>query len=73
MSPEPRVSVQAGLDHLADRLDPIIAARLASVLNGLPWRGPEHRDRKLGQDNGANARVGGLGTRRPHLGDSVSR
>lgn len=32
-----RESVRAGLDHLAVRLDPIIAARLATDLNGLPW------------------------------------
>ena len=33
----PRESVRAGLDHLAVRLDPIIAARLAADLNGLTW------------------------------------
>jgi hypothetical protein len=33
----PRQSVRAGLDHLEKRLDPIIAARLADHLNGLPW------------------------------------
>lgn len=33
----PRESVRSGLDHLAVRLDPIIAQRLAADLNGLPW------------------------------------
>lgn len=32
-----RESVQQGLDALASRLDPIIAARLAGTLGGLPW------------------------------------
>ena len=32
-----RLSVGEGLDHLAARLDPIIASRLAGVLGGLPW------------------------------------
>lgn len=32
-----RDSVRNGLDHLAVRLDPIIAARLAVDLKGLPW------------------------------------
>lgn len=30
-------SVQDGLDHLATRLDPLIAGKLATVLNGLSW------------------------------------
>ncbi len=33
----PKLSVSAGLDHLAERLGPIIAARLAGDLGGLPW------------------------------------
>jgi hypothetical protein len=33
----PRESVRSGLDHLAVRLDPIIAQRLAADLNGLAW------------------------------------
>jgi len=33
----PRQSIRAGLDHPESRLDPIIAARLADHLNGLPW------------------------------------
>lgn len=37
MTFNPRLSVSAGLDHLADRLGPIIAARLAKDLGGLPW------------------------------------
>jgi len=34
---EARHSVDKGLHHLAGRLDPIIAARLAPSLGGLPW------------------------------------
>lgn len=34
---DPRLSVSAGLDHLADRLDPIVTARFASDLAGHPW------------------------------------
>ena len=34
---EPRRSVQEGLDHLASRLDPIIADRLSEFLGGLKW------------------------------------
>ncbi len=33
----PKLSVSAGLDHLADRLDPIIAARFAADLPDHPW------------------------------------
>lgn len=33
----PKLSVSAGLDHLAERLGPIITARLAGDLGGLPW------------------------------------
>src|SRR3712207_606928 len=32
-----RRAVDAGLHHLASRLDPIIAARLGPRLGGLPW------------------------------------
>ncbi|MEP9385574.1 DUF3320 domain-containing protein [Nocardioides cheoyonin] len=34
---DPRYSVDKGLHHLAQRLDPIIGARLAPNLGGLPW------------------------------------
>lgn len=34
---KPNLSVKEGLDHLAKRLDPIIAARLATNLGGHPW------------------------------------
>ena len=34
---KPNLSVKEGLDHLAKRLDPIIASRLASQLGGHPW------------------------------------
>ncbi|MCD2115008.1 hypothetical protein LQ384_28440 [Rhodococcus rhodochrous] len=37
MTFKPNLSVKEGLDHLAKRLDPIIAARLAGDLNGHPW------------------------------------
>ena len=37
MSFEARHSVDNGLHHLAGRLDPIIGARLAASLGGLPW------------------------------------
>lgn len=34
---KPNLSVKEGLDHLAKRLDPIIASRLAGHLSGHPW------------------------------------
>lgn len=37
MTFKPNLSVKGGLDHLAKRLDPIIAARLAPDLGGHPW------------------------------------
>ena len=37
MTFKPNLSVKEGLDHLAKRLDPIIAARLAPHLGGHPW------------------------------------
>ena len=37
MTFDARLSVTEGLDHLATRLDPIIAAKLASQLGGLEW------------------------------------
>lgn len=37
MTFNPNLSVKEGLDHLAKRLDPIIASRLASELGGHPW------------------------------------
>lgn len=37
MSFEPNISVTRGLDHLATRLDPIIASRLPVDLGGHPW------------------------------------
>ena len=37
MTFDPRLSVSAGLDHLADRLGPIITHRLAADLGGLAW------------------------------------
>lgn len=37
MSFKPNLSVKEGLDHLAKRLDPIIASRLAPNLGGHPW------------------------------------
>lgn len=37
MTFSPRRSITDGLDHLAARLDPIIAARLMAHLSGLPW------------------------------------
>jgi len=37
MTYDARLAVSAGLDHLADRLGPIIATRLAADLGGLPW------------------------------------
>jgi len=37
MSFQPQKSVQDGLTHLAERLDPIIAARLSDVLGELKW------------------------------------
>ncbi|MFV0533907.1 MAG: Swt1 family HEPN domain-containing protein [Cumulibacter sp.] len=37
MTFEARRSVDAGLHHLSVRLDPIIAAKLAPILGGLPW------------------------------------
>lgn len=37
MSFKPNLSVKEGLDHLAKRLDPIIATKLAPDLGGHPW------------------------------------
>lgn len=37
MTFKPNLSVKEGLDHLAKRLDPIIAAKLAPNLGGHPW------------------------------------
>lgn len=37
MTYDARIAVSAGLDHLADRLGPIIAERLPVDLAGLPW------------------------------------
>lgn len=37
MTFKPDLSVKEGLDHLANRLDPIIGDRLASNLGGRPW------------------------------------
>lgn len=37
MTFKPNLSVKESLDHLAQRLDPIIAARLADQLGGHPW------------------------------------
>ena len=37
MSFKPNLSVKEGLDHLAKRLDPIIASELSSQLGGHPW------------------------------------
>lgn len=37
MTFKPNLSVKEGLDHLAKRLDPIIAAELAPNLGGHPW------------------------------------
>ena len=37
MAFDARRSVQDGLDHLAARLDPLIAGKLATSLNGLSW------------------------------------
>lgn len=37
MTFKPNLSVKEGLDHLAKRLDPIIAAKLAPDLSGHPW------------------------------------
>lgn len=37
MAFNPRLSVSAGLDHLADRLGPIITSRVSKELGGLPW------------------------------------
>lgn len=37
MTFKPNLSVKEGLDHLAKRLDPIIATRLAPRLGGHPW------------------------------------
>ncbi|MGW6035038.1 DUF3320 domain-containing protein [Gordonia terrae] len=37
MTFKPNLSVKEGLDHLATRLDPIIAAKLAPDLGGHPW------------------------------------
>lgn len=37
MSFKPNLSVKEGLDHLAKRLDPIIATKLAPNLGGHPW------------------------------------
>jgi len=37
MTCKANLSVKEGLDHLAKRLDPIIAARLAGDLDGHPW------------------------------------
>lgn len=37
MTFEPKLSVSSGLDHLADRLDPIIKAKFISDLLGHPW------------------------------------
>ena len=37
MTFKPNLSVKEGLDHLAKRLDPIIADRLAADLGGHPW------------------------------------
>lgn len=37
MTFKPNLSVKEGLDHLAKRLDPAIAAKLASQLGGHPW------------------------------------
>lgn len=37
MTFKPNLSVMTGLGHLAGRLDPIIAGRLAPSLGGLPW------------------------------------
>jgi hypothetical protein len=34
---KPNLSVKEGLDHLAKRLDPMIASRLADQLGGHPW------------------------------------
>jgi len=42
-SPAPfnaKASVTEGLDHLATRLDRIIAAKLSTHLGGLPWTHP---------------------------------
>lgn len=37
MTFKPNLSVKEGLDHLAKRLDPFIATRLAAQLGGHPW------------------------------------
>lgn len=37
MTFDPKLSVSAGLDHLADRLDPIISARFAADIPNHPW------------------------------------
>lgn len=37
MNFDARLSVTEGLDHLATRLDPIIATQLSAQLGGLPW------------------------------------
>lgn len=37
MSFDPKLSVSAGLDHLAERLDPIITAKFPTDLGGHPW------------------------------------
>lgn len=37
MTFNPKLSVSDGLDHLADRLDPIIKAKFTTDLAGHPW------------------------------------
>lgn len=37
MTFKPNLSVKEGLDHLANRLDPVIASKLANDLAGHPW------------------------------------
>jgi len=37
MSFKPNLSVKEGLDHLAKRLDPIIALKFTGDLGGHPW------------------------------------
>ncbi|WP_218975438.1 Swt1 family HEPN domain-containing protein [Tessaracoccus massiliensis] len=53
MTFKPNLSVKEGLDHLAKRLDPIIAAKLADNLGGHPWTVVlEILDQKKGFTNG---------------------